>query len=663
MKLKQLLTKTLLVAVGLGMGASAWADDYASVYSRATVSDWTSEGDGNDATAWGTSVSATDGLGVNGNTTFTATNTFTVHANAKIKYELDWYFGSSVGNNANFTWIQFGDKVRLSWGNYYQLFVSKTGVSSREDSNPFTGGNSNYVKHISIIFNTATKTVESFTFDGNDYSSYVSGVLEGDFNKISFGFTRGGSVSWIVPSFIKTLVVSECEQEVTIKDYEINYKFGDDVVKNVSGSSAVGATINAELPLTVAGQKYFAADAATTSLTISADGSNVLNVDLRKANEYAYSVKDNFNTVIASGTYVEGEDAVNAYWPKYVNNAGSWYVCDEASFGISISGAVDKVVNYSSADITYFVEGESMNGYAAVGTKSGVAYSGGLTGRSGGTGVWYTDGMAEGGVYTITFPYERIANSSGSTLNLSVRASDGSTKLIEAAALTAASGTYEVTDVIIPEGSGFQIAATGSNSNYGIDYVILTRTGDATYPVEITSAGWATLYTPYALDFSSLSSELTAYTATVADGVVTLTETTEVPANSGVVLKGEEDTYNVPVIASSAADGGDLQGSATEAQGIDEEYDYYMLALNGENAQFRKLASGTIAAGKAFLKIAKGAGAPVLSIVFGNSSTGIETVKSLQPVAGNAVYNLNGQRIAQPTKGLYIVGGKKVVLK
>jgi hypothetical protein len=27
------------------------------------------------------------------------------------------------------------------------------------------------------------------------------------------------------------------------------------------------------------------------------------------------------------------------------------------------------------------------------------------------------------------------------------------------------------------------------------------------------------------------------------------------------------------------------------------------------------------------------------------------------------VYNLNGQRVAQPNKGLYIVNGKKVVIK
>ena len=41
---------------------------------------------------------------------------------------------------------------------------------------------------------------------------------------------------------------------------------------------------------------------------------------------------------------------------------------------------------------------------------------------------------------------------------------------------------------------------------------------------------------------------------------------------------------------------------------------------------------------------------------------GIETVKTVKP-AQQGIFNLAGQRVAQPTKGLYIVNGKKVVVK
>ena len=42
--------------------------------------------------------------------------------------------------------------------------------------------------------------------------------------------------------------------------------------------------------------------------------------------------------------------------------------------------------------------------------------------------------------------------------------------------------------------------------------------------------------------------------------------------------------------------------------------------------------------------------------------TGISTVENTV-AKENAIFNLSGQRVMQPTKGLYIVNGKKVVLK
>jgi hypothetical protein len=43
-------------------------------------------------------------------------------------------------------------------------------------------------------------------------------------------------------------------------------------------------------------------------------------------------------------------------------------------------------------------------------------------------------------------------------------------------------------------------------------------------------------------------------------------------------------------------------------------------------------------------------------------TTGIAAVKASQKMNGE-FFNLAGQRVAQPTKGLYIVNGKKVIIK
>ena len=45
------------------------------------------------------------------------------------------------------------------------------------------------------------------------------------------------------------------------------------------------------------------------------------------------------------------------------------------------------------------------------------------------------------------------------------------------------------------------------------------------------------------------------------------------------------------------------------------------------------------------------------------SATAIEQVAAKQMAVKNEFFNLAGQRVAQPTKGLYIVNGKKVVIK
>ena len=195
----------------------------------------------------------------------------------------------------------------------------------------------------------------------------------------------------------------------------------------------------------------------------------------------------------------------------------------------------------------------------------------------------------------------------------------------------------------------------------------ITVTFASNYSANITStSGFATLFTPYALDFSSLSSELKAYTATSDGSTVTLTEVSNVPANTGVVLKGDVKSHTIPVIASSETAKGSLEGSVTDDMNYNGKsgYDLYMLALNAsDEAQFKKVTSGSIVAGKAYLPIAAGGGAHVLNVVFDGQTTGISEMKNVRNMEEHIYYNLAGQRVAQPTKGLYIVNGKKVIIK
>ena len=206
------------------------------------------------------------------------------------------------------------------------------------------------------------------------------------------------------------------------------------------------------------------------------------------------------------------------------------------------------------------------------------------------------------------------------------------------------------------------MAVTGA---WAQTYTVTVAPAHAT--IEVTDAGWATYYTPFALDFTKeddyyTPGKLTAYTAKLVDGEVVLTKVDDVPAGTGVVLKAAEGTYNVPEAASSTTDKGDLQGNNNQETYVEVDgWTFYVLGMNGNEAQFQRASSGSIPAGKAYLMVYSGE-ARALNVVFGDA-TGIEAVKKAETVADGAYYNLAGQRVAQPTKGLYIVNGKKVVIK
>ena len=180
-------------------------------------------------------------------------------------------------------------------------------------------------------------------------------------------------------------------------------------------------------------------------------------------------------------------------------------------------------------------------------------------------------------------------------------------------------------------------------------------------PVTIGSAGFATLFTPAALDFSKVTG-LTAYTAAKEGNVVRLTKVDNVPANTGVVLEGAKGTYSIPAITTSSTPQGQLTGNATEATAWNAEngITYYVLAYTGSGVEFRPVNEGEIAAGKAFLKVA-GNLVHAFNVVFGDETGISEVVRDGEKES--AIFDLSGRRVAKPAKGLYIVNGKKILVK
>ena len=176
----------------------------------------------------------------------------------------------------------------------------------------------------------------------------------------------------------------------------------------------------------------------------------------------------------------------------------------------------------------------------------------------------------------------------------------------------------------------------------------------------------STYVTPAALDFSDVEG-LKAYVATgKGDDKVIMTKVDAVPASTPLMLVGSAgSTYDVPFAASASTPTPNyLVASTGDGVTFDgTETNQYILYTDG---LFHLPGAGTLAAGKAYLDLEGVSASRVLSISFSDDeTTGIEAVNvnTESNHAAREYYNLNGQRVANPTKGLYIVNGKKVIMK
>ena len=180
--------------------------------------------------------------------------------------------------------------------------------------------------------------------------------------------------------------------------------------------------------------------------------------------------------------------------------------------------------------------------------------------------------------------------------------------------------------------------------------------------VKIGDARYATFWSMKNHVFTGL----TAYVISeIKENSAIVTEVTSAPAGTGVLLSGDPGTYVLNETDSPAAVGTNLLQTSRgfNYAGEAPAYDYYAMAKKEAGVGFYKLKDGEfIPNGKCFLSIAKTASAPEYLGFGGDDTTGIETIDNSQFTIDN-VYDLQGRRVAQPTKGLYIVNGKKVIIK
>ena len=459
--------------------------------------------------------------------------------------------------------------------------------------------------------------------------------------------------------------------------YTVKYKSGGVEIKDASTGRVgdVGATPVLEASDTETfysadgSKKYvYASDNASTTTIVDGGTTEVtVNFTTYEKRTYTLNAVDNSSNVLgelATGYVYADAPSATVDIPWYVLYGGTLYNKDgnSTSFDVESDGQIS-TVEYTITDktgVVFYSEGEDLAGvtkvanniaskkgiariptettYANLGVGSYTVYVRAHSGNtSGGTAIFKT-----GDVEFARKTFAGSINNQDFNANFALLAS---------------------TDLKIQYNSG---------NATGLDYIYVVKNSDDTFiPVDVTSAGIATYVPAFNLDFTG--KELKAYTAEVtAKGVCTLHQINEVPAGTPIVLvKDGGITENIPVIASASpvsVTNHLLAGTGATVATTVGDYTNMILNNVGGNVGFYFANGQTVAANRAYLHFATTlapdpATARMTMIFEDDDVTGVNEVRSQKEDVRSEWFDLQGRKVAQPQKGLYIVNGRKVMVK
>lgn len=645
------MKKLLLTCAAALMAVGAWAET-TLLYERGTTNNW-QDSDISEtewAQQWNSSLAIVDNTLHSDikNAGWNATKDITTTENSLVTFSATLFGGQAPGRSGSYDYIRIGGvELRLN-GQDQKASVAIDGVVTNLSG--FTRGGA---CTISGTINQASGAV-TYTVTGTSTGS-GSGTTNTAVTSAVFGHNRAGSEGYQIVSYLSKISISEEVQEVAMADYTISYMFDGASIKTVEGNTTVGNTVNAESPITIEGQKYYATSTTSFTVTDNADDNN-FEVTLREAYVYSYSANSSIGTLVASGSGTEGE-TVNYAYSKYILQGTDLYEAAKQGsnpwWGKNLLLDEDNktdVITYNKTveDVVFYSEAENIEGATSTSAANAEIRCSGKAGASNGSLDITT---LPAGKYVL---YTSVWGNAGTT----IRFNAGTTEIF-AAETKGYIQDYNTEEFTLLENT--TISFTGADNNHPVDFVYIKRTGDVTeVPVTVGANGFSSFYAPFALDFAGTN--VVAYTvaANVAESTVTLTPVEKVPAGTPLIVGGATD--NVPVIPSASAVVTDLQYAAAEVTNATAGATvYYLAKVNGE-VGFRPLSeSGSLAAGKCYFTAPSSA--PSFRIVIEGMEDGNQTAISELNAATNAgaMFDLEGRKANG--KGLMIQNGKVVLVK
>ena len=204
-----------------------------------------------------------------------------------------------------------------------------------------------------------------------------------------------------------------------------------------------------------------------------------------------------------------------------------------------------------------------------------------------------------------------------------------------------------------------------------------TSTGEAT--VTVSDAKVASFSSDKDLDFTSVSGLKAFVAAGFSNNSIVLSQVKKVAAGTGLYLKADAaGTYTIPAATDKVPyyvdafvglpSGGTIHPTET-IDGVEfTNLNFALSKSTGEPTFFPLDADKTYGAGKMYLQLpssiiptaARGIGFTFVE----TEATGIsEIAESVKAQNNEGIFNLNGQRVSTPKKGLYIINGRKMLMK
>ncbi len=462
---------------------------------------------------------------------------------------------------------------------------------------------------------------------------------------------------------ILKISVYKPNQAVVMSKYTVKYvdmdgnTLKDDAEYDAVGGASISLTGADKANITKDDVTYIYDNDDSEGAAVAEDGSTVVTVKFHAAANFSYTVNEICDGEIVRATEGTSYETATVKVPyrKYNVKDGVLYSKGDTgkeynySFSLTEDNLV-KSIEYTASttmtNVVFLSEGEDIEGLTPCNsTNTGIRSSNSASAYASSDTKITTLEPGKYKLHAVIYDASKEPNSHWIFKAGDKQIADLNCTTVNIQEL--ASPEFEVyyeTDIIM--------AKMGGNT-MGLDAIYIEKTGDVELPenvtVTVTEAGYATYCSEYALDLSGVE----AYTATIDGNQVSFVAQNGVVApGTGLLIKAEAGDVTIPV----AAEGAETIADNVLISGTTAPAGSFVLMGSPAVGFYKTTSEFTLGANTAY--IAPEASEAREFIALGEA-TAIMAVENAEK--SNEIYNLAGQRVKSAQKGLFIIGGKKVI--